>query len=366
MDDAPLIPWKLWLGVAIIAAVHTGLILIVDSYLQPYEQSRLPAAPTEATAAPSDAAHSRQSAGTTRAAEAPHDTTCDVRPLLSRLRPPQAARYTGSPQGIVANRSSAFVIAGSTSSAPARFLFSVDDGLIAAWSGSVDFTHALVAVDASAGRAVYKGLALSAGGASSLLYAADFRNNRIDVFDARFHRIQTPGGFLDAGLPPGYAPFGVEVIGGDIFVAYALQDGARHDDVKGPGNGFVNVFDPNGRLLRRLVSRGRLNSPWRMALAPPAAGALAGRLLVGNYGDGRINAYDIADGSYVGQLGTRAGASDTSDRGDRSTDDTPPVWAPAVPPRLPDTGVPHPIVPRRARLTWSGIQWRDAAAARAA
>jgi uncharacterized protein (TIGR03118 family) len=143
---------------------------------------------------------------------------------------------------------------------------------------------------------------LGADGTRSLLYAADFHNNKIDVFDGTFAPVSLPAAFKDPKLPPGFAPFGMRNLDGNIYVTYAKQDAAKHDDVAGKGNGFVNVFDPQGTLIRRIVTRGRLNSPWGMAIAPAGFGKFSHRLLVGNFGDGRINAYDLASGEFVGSL----------------------------------------------------------------
>lgn len=211
----------------------------------------------------------------------------------------------GKPTGIVYNGGMGFAVTNGTVSGPSRFIFATEDGIIAGWAPSVDGTHARVAVDNSATTgAIYKGLALSAGGDGGLLYASDFHNGRIDVFDDHFKPVATlpPGAFVDRRIPAGFAPFGLQAINGNIYVTYAKQDADREDDVQGPGLGYLDVYDPNGRLIDRLVSRGALNAPWGMALAPAGFGRLANRLLVGNFGDGRINAYDLATGWFLGQL----------------------------------------------------------------
>lgn len=221
-------------------------------------------------------------------------------PLVVNIPSPGNSAGGGTPTGIVFNASAGFEVSQGN---PARFIFATEDGLIAAWSPTADATHAITVVNNSAGAAVYKGLALSAGGTGSLLYAADFRNARIDVFDSSFKPVALQmGAFFDPNLPAGFAPFGLQAINGNIYVAYAKQDAARHDDVAGKGFGFVNVFDPNGQLIRRVVSGGRLNAPWGMTLAPAGFGKFSNRLLVGNFGDGRINAYDLATGQFVGRL----------------------------------------------------------------
>ncbi|MGH9344941.1 MAG: TIGR03118 family protein, partial [Terriglobia bacterium] len=149
---------------------------------------------------------------------------------------------------------------------------------------------------------VYKGLAIGNNGSADLLYAANFGLGRVDVFDSTFHATTASGGFHDPSLPAGYAPFDIQNIGGKLYVTYALQDAAKHDDVAGPGHGFVDVFDLNGNLIQRLTSQGALNSPWGLAVAPSGFGEFSGDLLVGNFGDGMINAYDSGTGSFLGTL----------------------------------------------------------------
>jgi uncharacterized protein (TIGR03118 family) len=226
-------------------------------------------------------------------------------PLVVQIPSPAGSDGPGNPTGIVFNASSGFVVSQGGASGASRFIFATEDGVIAGWAPNVDPTHAIRVVDNSAtSGAVYKGLALSAGGKGSLLYAADFHNSRIDVFDSTFKPVTdlSANAFSDPALPAGFGPFGLQAIGGNIYVSYAKQDAAKHDDVAGKGLGFINVFEPDGTLIGRLVSRGRLNSPWGMALAPAGFGKFAGRLLVGNFGDGNIHAYDFATGRFVGTL----------------------------------------------------------------
>ena len=217
--------------------------------------------------------------------------------------PTPGAAIGGSPTGIVFNASNAFTVTAGSASGPARFLFATEDGIIAAWAPAADATHALKVADSSAWGAIYKGLALSAGGTGQLLYATDFHNARVDVFDGHFAPVTLPAGaFTDPGLPRGYAPFGIQAIGGDIYVTYALQDAYKVDDVAGEGAGYVDIYDPNGRLLRRFAAGDVLNAPWGIALAPAGFGAFANTLLIGNFGDGHINAFDPVTGSSVGAL----------------------------------------------------------------
>src|SRR5262249_34043892 len=144
--------------------------------------------------------------------------------------------------------------------------------------------------------AIYDGLAIGDAGGAHFLYAADFHNGKIDVIDGQFNQVALGtngfGTFTDPNLPAGFAPFNVQNLGGKLFVTYAKQNAAATGDVAGPGNGFVDVFDTSGNLLQRLVSGGALNSPWGLALAPANFGDFSNDLLVGNFGDGTINAYN--------------------------------------------------------------------------
>jgi uncharacterized protein (TIGR03118 family) len=166
-------------------------------------------------------------------------------------------------------------------------------------------------IDNSLSGAVYKGLALGSNSLGALLYAANFKAGTIDVFNGNFSPVTLDGLFADPNLPPGFAPFNIQSIGNQLYVTYALQDEAQHDDVAGPGNGFVNVFDFNGTLIQRLVSQGNLNSPWGIALAPAQFGDFSNALLLGNFGDGTINAYDAASGAYLGTLQDSTGTAVT-------------------------------------------------------
>jgi uncharacterized protein (TIGR03118 family) len=158
-----------------------------------------------------------------------------------------------------------------------------------------------VSVGGTAG-AVYKGLALVHSPFGPLLLAANFHDNRVDVFNDSFQPVDVPLLFHDPALPRGYAPFNVAEIAGHVFVTYAKQDAAAHDDVAGSGHGFVDEYTTYGAFERRLVSRDDLDSPWGMVLAPASYGRLAGDLLVGNFGDGRIHAYDLGTGHDRGEL----------------------------------------------------------------
>ena len=218
----------------------------------------------------------------------------------------------GSPTGIIYNDSTEFVVtkavpnesgSGTTTvSGAASFLFATEDGVIAGWSPSVDPLNARIAVDNSHENAVYKGLAIAGTGATFQLYATDFRNRRIDVFDGTFKPVKKAGAFEDPHVPMDYAPFGIQNINGDLYVTYAKQDAARHDDVPGAGAGYVVVYDASGKLIRCVAERGALNAPWGIALAPTSFGRFGGAILVGNFGDGAINAYEPRTGMHLGKL----------------------------------------------------------------
>jgi uncharacterized protein (TIGR03118 family) len=216
---------------------------------------------------------------------------------------PSPLRSGGTPTGTVFNGGSGFAISENGVSAPSRFLFSTEDGTISGWTAVVDPTRALLAVDNSSTGAVYKGLALAWDQAGrSLLYAADFGRGTIDVFDQDFKPVGPPGSFQDANLPDGFAPFNIQNINDLLFVTYARQDEARHDEVAGAGQGFIDVYDIGGNLVRRFASQGALNAPWGLALAPAGFGPFGASLLIGNVGDGHINAYDTASGGFLGPL----------------------------------------------------------------
>jgi uncharacterized protein (TIGR03118 family) len=216
-----------------------------------------------------------------------------------------------TPTGIVFNGTTGFVVSNGTASGPAAFIFSSEDGTISGWSPAVDRTHAILTNDNSAGGsgAVYKGLAMATNSqGQQLLLATNIRSGRVDVFDSTFKPVPAQGAFVDRFLPAGFAPFGIATIQGRVFVTYAKQNAAKDGDVPRVGNGFVDVFDGDGRLLRRVASRGVLDSPWGLAIAPAGFGAFAGDLLVGNFGNGRIHAFQIdADGDGDLDAGRFAG-----------------------------------------------------------
>lgn len=202
----------------------------------------------------------------------------------------------GAPTGQVFNGDmSAFLLPGTSS--PARFIFIGEDGDLSAWAGGPAATL-IHHIDG----AVYKGLALAQTTSGPMLLAANFHDNRIDAFDSTFAPVPDSGMFSDPTLPHGYAPFDVAEINGQIFVTYAKQDAAAHDDVAGPAHGFIDVYTTDGAFVKRFATHGVLNSPWGMTIAPANFGQFSGDLLVGNFGDGRIHAFDPNTGAVLGIL----------------------------------------------------------------
>jgi uncharacterized protein (TIGR03118 family) len=229
------------------------------------------------------------------------DSAC--RPFFPN-NPPKTA--PAKPTGMVWNPSPAFLVPGTT--IPAAFIFATEDGTISAWAGGLNPPdHAVIAVDNSSSGAIYKGLVVGVNAKGVFLFATNFRSGRIDVFGPSggtkglFTPATTDGGFMDRHIPAGYAPFGIANIDGDLFVTYAKQDKDKEDDVAGDGHGFVDVFDTDGHLLRRFASRGPLDSPWGITRASFAFGRFSGKILIGNFGNGRINVFNN-DGKFVDQL----------------------------------------------------------------
>jgi len=222
------------------------------------------------------------------------------------------------PTGVVFNGSSSFVVTAGGKSGAAKFIFDGEGGMIGGWSPSVDSGNVVITY-VDAGGAVYKGLAIASNGSGDFIYATDFANNKVDVFDSNFTKqpsTATSFSFTDPTLPAGYAPFGIQAIangaGGatQIYVSYALQSPPGFDNASGPGLGLVDVFDTNGALVKHLIPvGGALDGPWGMALAPADFGTLSGKLLIGNFGDGRINAFDPSTGQPAGTVKDAGGTA---------------------------------------------------------
>ncbi len=218
-------------------------------------------------------------------------------PLIVEI--PSPSEEASEPTGLVRNPTRDFVVTKGHRSGPSVFLFATEDGTIAGWNPEVDLTHAIQAVDNSGSEANYKGIALGRNPSGNVLFATNFHEGVVDMFDGQFHQV---GSFTDPTVPDRYAPFGIRNIGGLLFVTFARQAPDREDDDPGAGHGFVDVFDTTGHMLRRLVSHGALNSPWGLVVAPDDLGRFGRALLVGNFGDGRINAFDRRTGDFMGPL----------------------------------------------------------------
>jgi uncharacterized protein (TIGR03118 family) len=237
--------------------------------------------------------------------------------------PPEPRADIGTlaaPTGMVWNPTSGFAVPGTAPAIPALFIFDSEDGTISAWAPGLNPSNqAVLAVDNSqAGPApgcpgvncqgaVYKGLAFGTNIHGNFLFATNFRAGTIDVFDKTFTQTTLDGSFSDPALPAGFAPFGIRNIDGDLFVTYAKQNAQKHDDVPGRGNGFVDIFDTDGHLIRRFVSRTHLNSPWGIEQATSNFGSFSGDILIGNFGDGTISVFDPKSGGFKGKLMNTSG-----------------------------------------------------------
>jgi uncharacterized protein (TIGR03118 family) len=219
-------------------------------------------------------------------------------PLVVTVPPPPGGTPPAAPTGLVFNGAT-------TAFSGDKFIFSTEDGTIVGWTAG---TTSVLRVDGSTGGAIYKGLAIATANGASRLFATDFKNARVDVFDQAYAKVATAGAFTDPNVPAGFAPFGAQAIGSTIYVTYAKQDAMKEDDDKGAGRGYVDAYDFDGHLTKRVVTQGVLNSPWGVALAPSDLGAFSGALLVGNFGDGHINAFDATTGALKGPALDTTGA----------------------------------------------------------
>jgi uncharacterized protein (TIGR03118 family) len=213
------------------------------------------------------------------------------------------------PTGVIANNSgSGFNVRKGASTGSSTFVFVTEQGIVAGWSFGVDSAHAITAVDDSALGAVFKGATTAPGLTGGRdLFITDFGRNKIVILDSNFHSVPHLGLFTDPNIPAGFAPFNIQRLNGDLYVTYAKQDAEKQNDVPGNGNGYVDVYSAGGTLLRRLASGGVLDSPWGLAVAPSTFGSLAGDILVGNFGNGRINAFSptgVSEGKILGTNGS--------------------------------------------------------------
>jgi uncharacterized protein (TIGR03118 family) len=228
-----------------------------------------------------------------------YDATGAIIPLVVTIPPPMNGAPPSAPDGTVFNFTKDFRL---KPGKPAIFMFATENGTISGWNPGVDPTNAVLKIDNSQQGAVYKGLAIARKGAISRLYTSNFATAQVEVYDGNFQPVTVAGGFQDSNLPANYAPFGIQNVGGNIVVTFAHRKPGSLDEDHGVGLGYVDVFDLDGNLLLRLQHGGFLNAPWGIALAPGDFGTFSHRLLIGNFGDGKIHAFDVVSGMEEGTL----------------------------------------------------------------
>jgi len=240
-------------------------------------------------------------------------TGAPVPPVVTIPAPVGSSAGHSGPTGVVFTATAFTIHLPGGATTTAEYAFVTEDGTVAAWQPSLG-SSAVTVADNSASGAVYKGVAVGTAGTVNYVYAADFHNNRIDVFDSNFAPVTLPAvpgpkpksptvaAFTDTKLKKGYAPFNIQNVGGKLYVEYALRETGGDDEVAGKGKGIVDVFNTDGSLVRRFATGGSLNAPWAVTVAPTSFGSFANDILVGNFGDGRINAFDPVTGKSRGQL----------------------------------------------------------------
>ena len=228
-----------------------------------------------------------------------YESNGSVISLVVTIPPSKAGAASGTPTGTVYNGTQGFAVA---TGEPAAFIFATLDGTISGWNSTVNKTEAVVTVDMSSSGAIFTGLAIATSGSNTYLYAANFAAGTIDVFDSNYKPVTLPNAFVDSKLPAGYAPFNIQALGSSLYVAYAQQNTGKDFSVAGAGLGYVDVYDTSGNLLQQLIAGGNLNAPWGLAIAPAGFGDFANDLLVGNFGDGAINAYNPTTGAWLATL----------------------------------------------------------------
>jgi uncharacterized protein (TIGR03118 family) len=266
--------------------------------------------------------------GTGTAAVFTADGTPLGAPIVIPPPPGSPAGTTSTPNGQIPNPTSDFVISEGGRSAPASVIFSTEDGTIVGFNSAVDPSKGIIAANRSGSGAVYKLVAMGVASGANYLYATNFHNGTVDVFDKKF-ALHTffAGQFHDPHTPAGFAPFGVKSADGILFVTYAKQDADKHDDVAGPGNGFIDEFNAHGHFLKRFASGTAaggtltaLNSPIGATIAPAGFGKFGGDLLIGNFGDSHVSAFNIHTGKFLGELQDPDGNPLVLDGGFNGTD----------------------------------------------
>ena len=239
---------------------------------------------------------------------------------------PPGVTPPSAPNGNVFNTTNDFVISHDGKSAPATVIFSSENGTIVGFNPAVDPNEGILEADLSQSGAVFKTLTAGSVNGANYLYASDFHNGTVDVFNGQFQLVHLSGSFTDPNIPAGFAPFGLKNVNGTLFVTYAKQDGARHDDVAGVGNGFIDEFTLSGNFIERFASQGLLNSPHGIAVAPDNFGQFSNALLVGNFGDSKVNAFNLQTGQFLGQLTDAHGNTLILNGGFKKESDTKGLW----------------------------------------
>ena len=239
---------------------------------------------------------------------------------------PPGVTPPSAPNGNVFNTTSDFVISHDGKSAPATVIFSSENGTIVGFNPAVDPSEGILEADLSQSGAVFKTLTAGSVNGANYIYASDFHNGTVDVFNGQFQLVHLSGSFTDPNIPAGFAPFGLKNVNGTLFVTYAKQDAARHDDVAGVGNGFIDEFTLSGNFIERFASQGLLNSPHGIAVAPDNFGQFSNALLVGNFGDSKVNAFNLNTGQFLGQLTDAHGKTLILNGGFKQESDTKGLW----------------------------------------
>jgi uncharacterized protein (TIGR03118 family) len=228
-----------------------------------------------------------------------YDASGAIGPLVVTIPPPLNGAPPSAPTGTVFNFTKGFEVA---PGAPAIFLFVTEDGTISGWNPGVSVTSAVLKVDNSKRGAIYKGCALAMTNNGPRLYVTNFTTGRVEMYDSGFHRVHAEEAFEDIHLPRDYSPFGIQNVGGNIVVTFAHRMPGSRDEDHGPGLGYVGVFDARGRLLVKLQHGPFMNAPWGIAMSPGDFGSFSHRLLIGNFGDGTIHAFNSVSGRFEGAL----------------------------------------------------------------